>query len=72
MTYYGEIALKPIFQEGYFLNSWWISSYFDTKFTTVVQIEEISCKFEDPKFAQILNLKEVYFLETCVIKDKMV
>ncbi len=38
--------------------------FFYTKFTTMVQIEQNLCKLEDREIAQILNLKEVYFLVT--------
>ena len=43
-----------------------IYGYFDTKFTAVVLVEQILCKFEDLKIANILNLEEVYFLMTRV------
>ncbi len=44
-----------------------MSGYFDTKFITMVQIEEILRKFEEPKIAKILNREEVYFLVTRII-----
>ena len=50
----------------YFLNSCQISGYFDTKFTTIVQIEPILGKSKDPKIDNILNLERVYFLVTRV------
>ena len=39
---------------------------FDTKFTTIVQIEPILQNSEDPKIDKILNLEQVYFLMTRV------
>ena len=38
-----------------------ISGYFDTKFITALQIEQILHKFEDQKFAHFFNLKQVNF-----------
>ncbi len=66
MTLPGEKALKYLNQKSYFLNGQGISCYFDTKYTTVVQIEQILQKFKYPKIAKILNPEEVYFLVTCV------
>ena len=39
-------------------------SYFDTKFTSMVQIKEIWRNFEVPEIAKIWNPEEVYFLVT--------
>ncbi len=64
------MALEYINLISYFLDSWQISCYFDTKFTTVAQIEQILWKFKDPKIAKILNLEEVYFLVTRVKYDR--
>ena len=55
MTYYGECAFEHINQKSYFLDGLRISGYSDTKFTTMVWIEEILRKCEDPEIAKILN-----------------
>ncbi len=67
MNYHGEGTLQSINKRMYFLNSCRISGYFDTKFTTMVQIEPILFKFKDQKIDNILNLEQVYFLVTRVI-----
>ncbi len=46
-----------------------ISGYFDTKYMTVLRIEQILHNFEDQKFANFLNLKQVNFRVTLVIYD---
>ena len=46
------------------MNGCWISGYFDTKYTTIVQIEPILQKSEDSEIDNILNLEQVYFLGT--------
>ncbi len=66
MSCFGESAFKRINQGSIFLDACRISGYFDTKFIAVVLVEPILCKFEDLKIANILNLKEVYFLVTRV------
>ena len=66
MNYHGEGTLQSINKRMYILNSCRISGYFDTKFTTMVQIEPILWKFKDPKSDDILNLERVYFLMTRV------
>ncbi len=38
-----------------------ISGYFDTKYMTVLRIEQILHQFEDQKFAHFLNLEQVDF-----------
>ncbi len=43
------------------------SAYFDTKYTTALQIEQILHNFEDQKIANFFNLKQVYFRVTLVI-----
>ena len=67
MTLPGEKAFEYINQRNYFLDDWRISCYFDTKSTTVVQIEQILRKFWEPKIVKILNPEEVYFLVTRII-----
>ena len=69
MSYCGESASKYINQGSIFLDDYWISGYFDTKFTAAVLVEQILCKFEDLKIANILNIEEVYFLVTRVTCD---
>ena len=67
MNCHGESTLQPINKKMYFLNSCQIPGYFDTKFTTIVQLEPILQKYKDPKIYNILNLERVYFLVTRVI-----
>ncbi len=43
-----------------------ITGYFDTKYMTVLRIEQILHNFEDQKFANFLNLKHVNFRVTLV------
>ncbi len=66
MSYHSESSLQPINKKMYFLNACRISGYFDTKITTIVQIEPSLQKSEDPKIDNILNLERVYFLMTRV------
>ena len=66
MNCHGENTLQPINKRNYFLNSCRISGNFDTKFTTMAQIEQIIQEFRDPKIDNILNLEQVYFLVTRV------
>ena len=56
----------------YFLNSCRIYGHFDTKFTTIPQIEQILQESKDPKIDHILNLERVYFLMTRVIIHAMI
>ena len=44
-----------------------ISGYFDTKYMSVLQIEQILHNFEDQKIANLFNLEQVYFHVTLVI-----
>ena len=64
MSYHSESAFPPINKRRSFPNACRIFGYFDTKCTTIVQIEPILQKFEDPKIDKILNLERVYFLVT--------
>ncbi len=43
-----------------------ISGYFDTKYMTVLWIEQILHNFEDQKFANVLNVGQVNFRVTLV------
>ena len=43
-----------------------ISGYFDTKYMTLLRIEQILHNFEDQKFANFLNLEQVNFCVTLV------
>ncbi len=43
-----------------------ISGYFDTKYVTVLQIEQILHNFECQKFADFFNLEQVNFRVTLV------
>ncbi len=67
MNCHGENTLQPINKSMYVLNSCRISGHFDTKFTTIAQIEHILQEYKDPKIDNILNLERVYFLVTRVI-----
>ncbi len=69
MNCHGENTLQPIIKRMGFLNSCRISGHFDTKFTTIAQIEQILQESKDPKIDNILNLERVYFLVTRVILD---
>ncbi len=44
-----------------------ISGYFDTKYMTVIRIEQILHNFEDKKIAKFFNLEQVNFRVTLVI-----
>ena len=44
-----------------------ISGYFDTKYMTVLRVEQILHNFEDQKFANFLNLEQVNFRMTLVM-----
>ena len=67
MNCHGENALQYINKSMYFTNSCRISGYFDTKFTTIAQIEQILQESKDPKIDNILNIERVYFLVTRII-----
>ena len=62
ITLFGEKALEYINQESYFLNDWRIPCYFDTKFTTVVQIEQILWRFKSQKLPKFWTPKRSVFL----------
>ena len=53
--------------EGFFMKAAWISGYFDTKYMTVLRIEQILHNFEDHKFANFFNIEQVNFCVTLVI-----
>ncbi len=59
MNYHRETTIQPINKRMYFLISCRISDYFDTKFTTIVQIEPILQQSEHQKIGNILNLEQV-------------
>ena len=44
-----------------------ISGYFDTKYMTVLQIEQMLHNFEDQIIANVFNLEQVNFRVTLVI-----
>ena len=44
-----------------------ISGYFDTKYMTVLRIENKLHNFEDQKFANFFNLEQVNFCVTLVM-----
>ena len=41
--------------------------YFDTKYMSILQIEQILHNFEDQKFANFLNLEQVNFRMTLIM-----
>ncbi len=55
ISYHGGNVVRYIKQRGYFLREAQISGYFDTKYMTVLQIEQILYNFEDQKFANFLT-----------------
>ncbi len=61
-----ENTLQAINKRMDFLNSCGISGHFDTKSTTLAQIEHILQESTDPKIDNILTLERVYFLVTRV------
>ena len=63
ISYHGENAVRDIKQRGYFLKDSRISGYFDTKYVTVLQIEQILHSFKDQKK---INLEQVNFCVTLV------
>ena len=67
MPYHGGNAVRYIKQRSYFLKSGQISGYFGTKYTTVLQVEQILHNFEDQKVADFLNPEQVNFRVTLVI-----
>ncbi len=71
MNCHGENTLQPINKRMDFLNNCRISGHFDTKFTTIAQIEQILQESKDPKIDNILNLEQVYFLMTRVNLSNM-
>ena len=54
-------------ESGYSLKEGRISGYFDTKYMTVLRIEQILHYFEDQKNANFLDLKQVNFRMTLVM-----
>ncbi len=65
--YHGGNAVMYIKQRDYFLKDARISGYFDTKYMTVLRVEQILHNFEDQKFANFLNLEQVNFRMTLVM-----
>ena len=53
-------------QRGGFMKDGRISGYFDTKYMTVLQIEQILHNFEGQKIANFFNLEQVNFRVTLV------
>ncbi len=66
MSYNSEIVPHHISKRMYFLNGCWITGSFDTKFTTIVQVDPILQKSKDTKIDNVLNLEWVCFLVTCI------
>ena len=47
ISYHGENAVRYIKERGYFMKDAQISGYFDTKYMSVLRIEQILHNFED-------------------------
>ena len=61
-----EESVRYIKQRGYFLKDGWIFGYFDSKYITVLRIEQIFHHFEDQKSDNFFNLEQVNFCMTLV------
>ena len=61
ISYHGGNAVRYIKQRGYFLKDARISGYFDTKYMTILRIEQILHNFKDQKIANFINLEQVNF-----------
>ena len=73
ISYHDGNDVKYIKQRGNFIKDARISGYFDTKYTTVLRIEQILHNFEDQKFANFFNLKQVNFRMTFyLMNDKAI
>ncbi len=57
----------PIMVEMLSLKDGWFSGYFDTKYMTVLRMEQILHNFEKQKIANFFNLAQVNFRVTLVI-----
>ena len=66
ISYHRGNPVRNIEQKGYFIKDGRISGYFDTKYVTVVQIEQILHNFNDQKIANIFNLEQVNFRVTLI------
>ena len=62
--YHGENAVRYFTQRGYFVKDCQISGYSDTKYVTVLQIEQILHDFEDQKCAIFLPLTGQFSRDT--------
>ncbi len=60
--YHRGNAVRYIKQRSYFLKDGQISGYFDTKYMTVLQIDQILRNFEDQKIANLLTLNRSIFV----------
>ncbi len=67
ISYHGANAVKYTKQRGYFMKDDRIPGYFDTKYLTLLQIEQIWHNFEDQKLANFFNLEQVNFRVTLVM-----
>ena len=67
ISYPGGNAVRYIKEKSYFLKDGRISGYFDTKYVTVLQIEQILHISKEQKIANFLNLEQVNFCVTLVI-----
>ena len=67
ISYHSENAVRYIRQRRYFPKDDRISGHFDTKYMTVLQVEQILHNFEDQKMANFSDLEQVNFLVTLVV-----
>ncbi len=63
----GGKAVRYIKKRGCFMKQGRISGYFDTKYVTVLQIEQILHNFECQKIGNFSNLEQVNFCMTPII-----
>ena len=66
ISYRDGNTIRYIKHRGYFIKDGRISDYFDTKYVTVLRIEQLLHNFEDQKIANFLNLEQVNFCVTLI------
>ncbi len=62
ISYHGGNTVRYIKQRGYFMKDCRISGYFDTKYITVLWIEQILHNYEDQKIANFLTSNRSIFM----------
>ncbi len=68
ISYHGGNVVRYIRQRGYFMKDGQNSGYFDNKYMTILQIEQILHNFEHQKIANFFNHEQVNFRVT-LFKD---